>query len=258
MLQPGLVSVTFADASYTDVIRRAHGAGLRAIEWHGLKHVPHGDLDTARRVGQHTRDAGLQPAAYGSYYVIGKSEDTGLPFATVLETAVALGAPKIRVWAGDRNPDQTSAAARDLILQETRRIADLAAEQQTPLILEFHENSLTQTGRACAALLEDVNHPNLGTYWQPAPGLDVHDNLAALHQVLPWLAGLHVFHWRPTHLDRHPLAQGEADWIQYLNTARLRGRPLNVLLEFAKDDSPEQFEEDAATLHRLLKEGPSP
>ena len=82
MMQPGLVSVTFKHRPCEDVIHYAHKAHLKSIEWHGQNHVPHGDLETARLIGQSTRAAGLAVAAYGSYYVLGQSEDMGLSFDT--------------------------------------------------------------------------------------------------------------------------------------------------------------------------------
>ena len=252
MMQPGLVSVTFKHMPCEDVIHYAHKAQLKSIEWHGRNHVPHGDLETARRIGQRTRAAGLAVAAYGSYYVLGQSEDMGLSFDTVLQTAEALDAPMIRVWAGHQSPDETSNRIRATILEEARRMADLAAEKRIKVVFEFHKDTLTQTATSCAALLGDLDHPNVGTYWQPAPELDVSRNLNELRTVLPWLAGLHVFHWGPTHMDRHPLAQGESDWTQYLAVAQTCPGLLNVLLEFVKGGTVEQFNEDAATLHRLL------
>ncbi len=252
MMQPGLVSVTFKEKSCEDVIRYAQAAGLKVIEWHGLNHVPHGDLETARRIGQNTLDAGLAVAAYGSYYVLGQSEDMGFSFDTVLRTAMALDAPMIRVWAGDQNPDQTPGHTRAHIVKEAARVADLTAKEQIRIVLEFHVNTLTQTGESCAALLDDLDHPNVSTYWQPTPGVDVSRNLAQLRCVLPWLVGLHVFHWGPTHMDRHALAIGESDWAQYLTMAGQCHGVLNALLEFVKGDTVEQFNEDAATLHRLL------
>ena len=253
MMQAGLVSVTFKEMPCEDVIRHAQTAGLKAIEWHGLDHVPHGDLEIAHRIRQRTLDAGLAMAAYGSYYVLGQSEGMGLSFDTVLQTAEALDAPMIRVWAGHKNPDQTPDHIRTHIVEEAGRVADLAAEEQIKIVLEFHVDTLTQTGESCAELLCDLDHPNVSTYWQPTPGVDVSRNLDQLRCVLPWLVGLHVFHWGPTHMDRHALAKGESDWTQYLAMAGQRHGRLDVLLEFVKGGTVEQFNEDAATLHRLLE-----
>lgn len=239
------------------MIRLAQAAQLKVIEWHGLDHVPHGDLDTADRIAQSTLDAGLALAAYGSYYVVGESESQGLSFTTVLQTAKALRAPMVRVWAGNQSPDDASRGCRAHISDEARRIADLAAEEKIKLVFEFHNGTLTETGESCAAFMETVDHANARAYWQPAPELDLNQNLTQLHQVLPWLVGLHVFHWRPTHMDRHPLAQGELEWAQYLAMARPHHDTLDVLLEFVKGGAVTQLNEDAATLHRLLASGVS-
>ena len=234
------------------MIRLAQAAQLELIEWHGLNHVVHGDLDTARRIGQSTLDAGLGVAAYGSYYVVGESESQGLPFTTVLQTAKQLQAPMVRVWAGNLSPAEATSAYRTRIADETRRIADLAAEENIRLVLEFHNGSLTETGESCAALMEALDHANASAYWQPTPELNVNENLVQLRHVLPWLVGLHVFYWRPTHMDRHPLTQGESEWAQYLTLASQHHDRLTALLEFVKDGAKSQFHEDAATLHRLL------
>lgn len=252
-LQPGLVSVTFKQKPFAEVIELARMAELNVIEWHGIDHVPHGDLETARRVGQSTRAAGLEVAVYGSYYVVGESEGLGLPFTTVLDTAEALGAPMIRVWAGDRSPDKAPSITPADVADEIRRIADQAAEKQIKIVFEFHPWTLTETGESSAALMETVDHANVGLYWQPHPNMDGRQNLDQLKRVLPWLMGLHVFHWYPTDRERHPLAQGEAEWLQYLAVARECRREMNAMLEFVRNDSVAQFQQDAATLHQLLQ-----
>lgn len=252
MMRPGLVSVTFRQMPCADVIRYAQEAKLKAIEWHGRDHVPHGDLEVARRIGQSTLDAGLAVAAYGSYYVLGQSESKGLAFDTVLQTAEVLGGPMVRVWAGDQSPDETPNSIRTQILAELGRVADMAAEKGIKVVLECHRDTLTETGKSCACLLSDLDHANVATYWQPIQGMSVDWNLEQLRCVLPWLAGLHVFHWGPTDKDRHPLAQGEADWTRYLELAGECQEQMYALLEFVKDCAVEQFREDAATLHRLL------
>ena len=77
-----------------DIARKRPGERVLAIT-HGWA------MDViAREVRGLTEAAGLTVAAYGSYYKAGHSEAAGLPFPQVLDTALALGAPVIRVWAG--------------------------------------------------------------------------------------------------------------------------------------------------------------
>src|SRR5688572_22964962 len=103
MLTSGLVSVTFRKLGPREIVQLASTAGLRGIEWGGDIHVPAGDLQTARAVRQISADAGLQVLAYGSYFRF----QPGEAFELVLETAVALGAPLIRIWAGNQPSAET-------------------------------------------------------------------------------------------------------------------------------------------------------
>jgi hypothetical protein len=119
---PGLVSVTFRKLTPPQIVELVSLGRLVGVEWGGDVHVPHGDLARGEEVGRMTRDAGLAVAAYGSYFEVGESEAEGLSFASVLETALALGAPLIRVWAGRSGPAQTDATTRQRIIADSQRI----------------------------------------------------------------------------------------------------------------------------------------
>lgn len=249
-LRAGLVSVTFRQLTPSAIIDLVKHAGLDGIEWGGDVHVPHGDLAQARQVRQQTLDAGLHCAAYGSYYRVGHA-DTG-PFATVLATAVALGAPSIRVWAGKQGSASADAAYRTLVIEDSHHIASLAADAGLPVVYEFHANTLTDSSAAARSLLESVAHPNLTSYWQPPRGASVADNLAGLDAVLPWLYNVHVFNWHMTTGARLPLHEGEPAWLCYLAKIATAQRDLFAMLEFVADDAPENFLRDAATLKDWL------
>lgn len=118
-LHSGLVSVTFRKLSPPAIIALVQQAGLLGIEWGGDIHVPHGDLPQARQVRQMTLDAGIQVAAYGSYYRVGHPESG--PFEAVLETAGVLGAPTLRVWAGQQASAEASPAYRAQVIDREAR-----------------------------------------------------------------------------------------------------------------------------------------
>jgi sugar phosphate isomerase/epimerase len=247
MIRPGLTSVTFRRLAPEEIVRWAAEAKLAAIEWGGDIHVPPGDLAAARRAADLTRAAGLEVASYGSYYRLGQ-EPPDL-FARVLETAIALGAPIIRVWAGRLGSESANAAFRTAVAEDGRRIADMAAAEGLRIATEWHGNTLTDTAASASALFDAVGHPALCTYWQPRSNLPPEECLRDFQAALPCLTGLHVFHWSPE--GRLPLAAGEAAWKRYLAAAAGAG-DMFAHLEFVIGDDPRQMLSDAATLRGWL------
>ncbi len=251
MLQSGLVSITFRKLAPAEVVALVRQAGLRGIEWGGDVHVPHGDLRRAREVRELTREAGLMIPAYGSYYRAGQSESAGLPFSKVLESALELGAPLIRVWAGAAGSATTDDDARWHIVSDLKRIADLAAKAGVRIAAEFHGGTLNDTNASASQLLLEVDHPNFYSYWQPLAGLSDEVCIEGLTSLSPRLAHMHVFQWR-TPQDRQPLVAGAGRWPQFLRQALATPGDRYALLEFVQDDAPGNFLRDAATLKTWL------
>ncbi len=253
MIRPGLVSITFRKLSPAEIIGLCVGSQLEGIEWGGDVHVPHGDRDTASRVAQLTREAGLEVAAYGSYYRAG-SGDQDLPFAKVLDSAIALGAPVVRVWAGkcgsaDASPDFRAAVADDL-----GRCADLARTEGISVALEFHGGTLTDTAESAADLMKVLDGSGVRLYWQPPVGLPPDAAVRGLRHVLPWVDHVHVFAWRKDAegILRLPLAEDAGPWAQYLDALPSRKQDRWALLEFVRGDDPAHLSADAAVLRSWL------
>ncbi|MEI6085887.1 MAG: sugar phosphate isomerase/epimerase [Verrucomicrobiota bacterium] len=239
MISPGLVSVSFRKLSPTEIIALVKQAGLAGIEWGGDIHVPHGDVARAKDVRQQTLDAGLAVLAYGSYYRL-----DGQNFEAVLASAVALGAPTIRVWAGGLGSAQATAEQRAAVIADSQRIGDLAAKAGIKIAYEFHSNTLTDTDDSAQQLLREVDHPNVYTLWQPFPDRDSASNLVSLRGVLPLLAHVHVYHWTT---ERRPLEEGSENWRKYFQLLDCA-----ALLEFVQNDDPQCFLRDAATLLSVI------
>jgi 3-dehydroshikimate dehydratase len=253
MLIPGLVSVTFRSLDPDEIIRLAAQAGVQVIEWGGDIHVPAGEVERAREVGRRTREAGLMVSAYGSYYRLGEAATEKGSFDRVLASAAALGAPTIRVWAGNKGSVECSSGERREVIDDALRVAEIAGRSGITISLEYHGGTLTDTRASVRSLLEELNHPNIEFLWQPSNGEPVETCTVRLIEVLPRLRNVHVFHWWPSARERHPLSDGEAAWRTYIDIIRETGRSVDFLLEFVLNDSPAQFVADAATLHRLLQ-----
>ena len=245
----GLVSVTFRELSPEEIIALAGQAGLDAVEWGGDIHVPAGELETAQRVGEATRAAVLKALSYGSYYRLLAQERPEEAFLPWLQTARALGAPNIRIWAGGRTPEEADAAYRQAAAAELKHLCALAREEGLTISLEYHRGTLTQTAQSALELLKAAGSQNLSLYWQPNPDIPHEKNLEELRAVKPYLSHLHVFHWRNPNNTRYPLAEGAQEWRAYIEAA---GKEHGYLLEFVRDSAVPQFQEDARTLLHWL------
>ena len=243
----GLCSVSLRALPHGAVVTAAAAAGLAALEWGGDVHVPPGDTATARAVGAATRDAGLRVASYGSYH---RALDPAA-FDDVLAAAVALGAPRIRVWAGRTASAQAGAEDR---AQVARGVADAvrrAGDAGVEIGLEWHGGTLTDTAASTAGLLAAVDDlvgaQTLTTYWQPALDTGADEVLAGLAALADRVSTVHVFSWWPGTV-RNTLASREDLWERVFALLGGTARDHDALLEFLPGDDPDHLAGEARTL----------
>jgi 3-dehydroshikimate dehydratase len=248
MLHTGLVSVTFRKLSVPEIIALVKQAGLEGIEWGGDIHVPPGDLVKARETRAQTLENGLKVAAYGSYYRLGTNQ---VAFESILETAQALGAPTIRVWAGTISSRAADSAYWQNAVRDGQKIADQAGAAGLSISFEFHPDTLTDTSQSTLHLLKEIDRPNVFSYWQPLIDCACEENARGLREILPWLGNVHVFHWFPQY-ERQFLAAGEVTWQRYLTLIKSSPRERFLMLEFVANDAEQAFLQDAQTLRRWL------
>jgi len=250
MLKSALCSITFRKLSPEEIIRLCVKANIHGIEWGGDIHVPHGDIKTAREVGELTVQAGLEVSTYGSYY---RCEEKKIPFKDVLATAKALNTPTIRIWAGPKGSVDASEEDRKSVATAIRSAVDLATAEEVAVALEYHGGTLTDTLESTHRLLEEVDRSHLKLFWQPRTGGTFAGDLPELAAALPHLSNVHCFHWGPEGgSDRKPLIEGATQWKKFLGQIEAYGGDRFVTLEFVKNDSPDQFLEDAKTLNSIL------
>lgn len=251
MITAGLASVTFRDRQVGEVLDLAVDAGLDVVEWAGDVHVPAGDLGNAERVGVSSRERGLRIGTYGSYYKSGDSDPAD--FDRLLSTAEALGAPRVRVWAGVKGSAETTTEERDRITADLRRCADLASARGKAVLVEHHVSSLTDTLDSASRLLRDV--PALAGHWQPKELPETTECLAEVEKLKPRLVSVHAFSWGADGFtERLPLAARGDLWRPVLAALAEDGVDREVLLEFVRDDDPAALREDAAVLRAWLGE----
>ena len=247
---PGVVSATFRDRAAEEIIRLAADNGLKAVEWSENAHVLPDDPEGAAALRKATEAAGLTVAAYGSYYRLGEYEDAEATFRKSLVSAKALGAPTIRVWAGVKPSCEADGAYRARLAEEARMIAGMAAKESMAAAFEWHRDTLTDTNESGLALLQAVNHPAMKSLWQPTVALSPKERVAGIRLLGDRLVNMHVYSWPDG--DRSPL--NAAEWAYYLDACQCGGSHY-ALLEFVRDNSPEQFAQDAARLIGLIEDG---
>mgnify|MGYP006266570899 FL=1 len=218
-------------------------------------------MSLAGEIRKRTEDAGLEVAAYGSYYKVIDSEGKSQSFEPVMESALALGTDSIRIWAGGIPSDSTDSARRSAIMEKLAEDLDMAEKSGIKLGLEFHANMLADSNAATKKLLDAIKHTSLYTYWQPIYWLtDMTYRMDGLEELAPRILNIHVFKWLfspgagswDESTNRRPLAEGSAEWKRYLEVeldpAILHYAPL----EFVRGDLSQQVHQDAAVLNKLV------
>jgi sugar phosphate isomerase/epimerase len=191
----------------------------------------------------------LAVCSYGSYYRVG--HDDSPSFEDVLDSALALHAPIVRVWAGRRGAVEADESYRKRVIEDSLRIARLAEQAGLGVAYEYHGNTLTDTNASALRLLQEADHPAISTYWQARDEGDEEAQLEGLRAILPRLSHVHV------NTGRRPLAEGANFWQRCLDVVRGTGRDHWALIEFVQGDAPEAFLRDAITLKGWLGTGES-
>ena len=253
IIRPGICSVTYRDLDLAQVVEVTARAGLECIEWSGSAHVLPGDLDAARRARALTENAGIAVASYGSYLRFDGSDDPGAE-RDVIEAAQAMGAPRVRVWAGSCDSAEVGPDDRALIVRRIQEFTDAAGQEGLEVGLEFHGRTLTDEITSTERLLVEIGRENLRTYWQPHQGMPSDQAVQTLHRVLPQVSTIHVFSWWPM-AERLPLSERAELWREVFTVLAADGSDRDALLEFVPGDEPGVLDREAATLRELITAG---
>lgn len=246
MFLKGLTSVTFRKLSCEKIIAIAAENKLDGIEWGGDVHIVPGNLERAEQVGRLTREAGLRVFSYGSYFNLREDREN---FKKVCETACALEAPIIRVWAGSKRSAETSQDEKNELAENFAAVCAMAEEYSIKVATEFHKNTYTDTAGSCRSLLEAAGAENAATYWQPVRKAS--EEMEDLDLILPYITNVHVFHWNLKG-KRYPLKKGKSVWSEYAKILDRSPGEHCAIMEFVKNDSPKQFAKDAKTLGEIF------
>lgn len=246
MAEIAFTTVTFRKLTRRQIFEIAAENGITQIEWGADVHLQPQDAAARAEVARLQQEMGITACSYGSYYRLGANDPE--VWRAVTQTAHAIGAKTIRIWAGDRPSAQTDETRFHALVAETQTLADIAAKQGLTVAFEFHKGTYNDNGGSSVKLLQSIGRSNVKTYWQP---MSTPADMTDLNAVLPYLAGVHVFHWSKSG-RRFSLNFGRKKWERFIRTIAHSGAEVPYILEFVKGDSRKQFARDAQTLRDLL------
>ncbi|MBQ2889041.1 MAG: sugar phosphate isomerase/epimerase [Clostridia bacterium] len=243
----GMTSLTFRNEDIETVFNYAHKAGIEGIEW-GVsdKHIVAGDEKRTQLVKKLSKKYKIDIFSLGSYCRMTDFEEC----VQTLETAKMLGAPIIRVWAGGKSSCDCDKEYYNLIVDNTKKMAQLAIEFSIKLCFEYHPNTLTDNPDEAVKLVQEINEKNVGLYWQPQGYLSYEENLAAFKKVKPYV-------FKNIHLNNYSAEKGYcylSDIYENLNGyfENEKDSDYNFLVEFVKDASLNSLISDVNTVKRIF------
>ena len=242
----GLVSVSFRRHTPSEILAATREAGLSVIEWGSDIHAPCTDLDNLRRLAALQREYGIVCSSYGTYFRLGETPMEELE--DYIRAAELLGTDILRLWCGKASGADMTAGERDALFADCRRAAEIAEANGVTLCLECHKGTFTEDPRDAVLLMESIRSPRFRMYWQPFQWQNTEQNLKNAQMIAPYATHLHVFHWKGD--ERFPLAEGIAEWREYLTAFP---RPQTLLLEFMPDDQLTSLAGEADALRAVVR-----
>ena len=250
MFYTGLVSISFRSLTPEQIVDYMQEAGLRYVEWGSDVHAKKEDQEALHRIAALQQEKGILCTSYGTYFHLGKDPIKELP--EYIAAAKILGTNILRLWCGNKKSTDYTQEEKVAFFEECRAAARIAEENDVIFCMECHNNSYTQLLEGALELMEAVNSPAFRMYWQPNQNSSVAENIDYANRIAQYTVHIHAFKWIGS--KKYPLAEGAADWTEYLKA--FQGEHA-LLLEFMPDDRPESLKQEAATLQQLAAQAES-
>ena len=102
-------------------------------------------------------------------------------------------------------------------------------------------------------LLDEIGHPNVGTFWQTKNRVGHEYRLEGLMALIDRVTNVHCHYYEEDIWPNiHFLSDGEADWSDYLEALNESGIERWISIERVKGSNAEGLRRDAATLKQWL------
>ena len=157
-----------------------------------------------------------------------------------------MGAESIRIWLGKKNSQVTSDKEYHLLLENTKKMCDIAAEYGLMVCPECHDNTFNNNTDAILSFIGDLQKDNFKTYFQSRYFRMEYD-LDRIDRTYPYIKDVHVSY---RDLKREQLFRKKDK--NYLDTLlkKLKDKDFDgiVMIEFVSAGSENNFLKDTEML----------
>ena len=242
----GLVSVSFRPFAPEEILKAMANTGLTCIEWGSDVHAPYNNVEKLNQIVSLQKQYGITCCSYGTYFRLGETPIEELP--GYIAAAKILGTDILRLWCGTKSGNKMTAEEKADLLDQCRKAAAIAAEQNVILCMECHRSTLTENCDDAVALMKAVDSPYFRMYWQPFQWQNTEENLINAEKIAPFAKHIHVFNWTET--EKFPLSLAIEPWRNYLT--RFTGERA-LLLEFMPKGTLEELIAEAEALRQIAE-----
>ncbi len=238
----GMTSVTFRNKTVREIVEICRREKVDYIEWGSDVHVrTREEAVDAKRICD---EAGITVSSYGSYYRVGNG--SAEEWRSLCENAHIMGADSIRVWLGTKDSEKTSDEEYAAIIEDCRRICDVAKEYGILVCPECHDNTFNNNTDAIIRFRNDLGRENFKTYFQSRYFRMEYD-LDRIDRTFDFIKNMHVSY---SDLKREQrFRKKDKNYLDTLLRKMLsKGFDGIVMLEFTQNSGEKAFSEDIEKL----------
>lgn len=253
-MKTGLCTIAFRDRPFEAVLDLAAEAGFDGVEpWGKPDHTPEPfDPDRVKAQAEAVVARNLEVSQYGSY---ANPTDDGFEqqMTEALAAAELYGTDKIRVWVGSCGSADAEDEQWDRAIAGFVTFCDRAADAGVQLVVEMHNNRLSDTVDGCLRLIEGVSRDNFRMNFQPMFTDTPEQTLDAAQLIAPFVTTVHAQNYVSVGKNtRSLISDGLIDYDTVVGILRAVGFDGYLEVEFVKEDDPEAaLKADADYLRKL-------
>lgn len=241
-LKIGLCSVTFRKKTVCEVVEIAKSAGVSYVEWGGDVHVV--TLEDAQNAKKLCDASGIKISSYGSYFNCIDYDEKS--WRQVCAIAKEMDARSVRVWLGRKDSEKTNADEYVKLLENTKKMCDIAAEYDVSVAPECHDNTFNDNTQAILKFISELNRDNFRTYFQSRYFREEYD-MDRIDKTFDYIKDVHVS-FRDLKKEQRFRKKDKRYLEKLIKKLKEKSFAGIVMVEFVSGDKEKVFRKDAEKL----------